>query len=126
MSKTNPFEFVDSVSSTKINLMEAGASERDYSPYLTNRSLSYHSDAVLYANEMNFWSGLDNRLQYEYLLRSLRRRSRRGKWVKPEDAEAVELVSWRYGLSREKARAALELLTSDHVLDIKRQREQDT
>lgn len=126
MSKTNPFDFVDSVSETKVDLIQEGASEGDYSPFLTNRSLSYHSDAILFANEMNLWRGLDGRLQYDYLRHSLRRRRRRSKWVKPDDAQAVDLVSWRYGLSRVKARDALALLSSDHVDLIRRQRESST
>lgn len=122
MAKTNPFDFVDSVSSSKEDIMDR-ENERDYSPYLTNRALSYHADSVLYAAEMNLWRDLENRLQYDYLRHSLRRRGRRSKWHKPEDTEAIDLLCWRYNISRDKARAALAILTPDHVQDIKRQRE---
>ena len=40
--------------------------EKDYVPILTNKSLSYFTDNLLYANEMNRYHFLDKRLQYEF------------------------------------------------------------
>ena len=66
-----PFDFVNSINITKKNLMRGSyndeLSEKAYIPFLTNRSLSYFTDTLLYANEMNRYSTLDNKLQYEYL-----------------------------------------------------------
>lgn len=112
---TDPFEFVDAASYTKEDLIDQGASEGDYSAYLTNRALSYHSDSVLYANEMNFYRNLPGRLQFDYLRHSLRRKRRRSKWHRPEDAGRVRAVSWKMGLSVQKARQALSVMTVDDV-----------
>ena len=64
LSKTNPFDFVKSVSSTKKDIMLDDVDEKSYAPYLTNKSLSYHKDAIFFANEMNLKHGVDHRLQY--------------------------------------------------------------
>lgn len=110
-----PFEFLESISYTKEDLLE-DRDEKDYVPYLINKSLSYHSDGVLYANEMNFWRDLDRKLQYDYLRLSVRRRKRSGvKWSKPEESEAVEAISFWYQLSPKKAREALLVMSGDHV-----------
>lgn len=110
-----PFDLVDSVSSTKVNLMrEDPETEKDYEPFLTNRALSYHADSILYANEMNCCPELHKLMQYEYLLHSLRPRSRRSKWHKKaaEDVELEKMVAETMGLSMRKAREIIPLLTA--------------
>lgn len=125
--KLGPFDVADSASHTKVDLMSQDPSlEKVYSPYLTNRNLSYHSDAVLYVNEMNAMHHLDSRMQYDYLRHSLRARSRRAKWSRPEDPEAIEALTWAYGMSPAKARAALRVLTDDHVEHIKKTKQEHT
>lgn len=119
--KVGPFDLIDSASHTKVDMMREDPSlEKIYSPYLTNRSLSYHSDAVLYANEMNAMHHLDPRMQYDYLRLSLRARSRRSRWAKPEDQEAIDSVSWMYDMSPSKARAAILVMRDEHVEEIKK------
>ena len=34
--------------------------EKQYAPFITNKALSYHQDAVYFANEMNIRHGVDN------------------------------------------------------------------
>lgn len=121
MKKIGPFDLIDSASYTKEDLMESGeAGERDYSPYLANRSLSYHADSVLHANEMNFWRDLGGRLQYDYLRLSLRKRARRSKWSKPDDREGVELAARALGLSPSKAREVFSLLPDSYVTQLRK------
>ena len=116
---SNPFVYVDSVSSSKKNLMRGSANdelaEKGYKPFLTNRSLSYHQDTVLYANEMNMRPHLDNLLQYEFLLNSLRKRKRYAKWVKEVPDATVEMVMEYYGYDRSKAEQALRVLTDEQL-----------
>jgi hypothetical protein len=40
---------------------EDGLEFKDYAPFIVNRSLSYHMDCVLYANEINLHSGYRQR-----------------------------------------------------------------
>jgi hypothetical protein len=114
-----PFVYVESVSYTKKNLMRGTANdelaEKGYNPYLTNRSLSYHSDTVLFANEMNMRSHLAGKLQYEFLLNSLRKRKRYAKWEKDNPDVAVQKIMEYYGYGRSKAEQALRVLTDEQL-----------
>jgi hypothetical protein len=116
---SNPFVYVDSVSYSKKNLMRGTANdelaEKGYKPYLTNRSLSYHQDSILYANEMNMRPHLDNKLQYELLLNSLRKRKRFSKWNKQDPDASVEMIMEYFGYGRSKAEQALRVLTDEQL-----------
>jgi len=89
--------------------------EKGYKPYLTNRSLSYHQDSILYANEMNMRPHLDNKLQYELLLNSLRKRKRFSKWKKQDPDASVEMIMEYFGYGRAKAEQVLRVLTDEQL-----------
>lgn len=116
---SKPFIYADSVSFTKNNLMKGTANdelaEKLYKPFLVNRSMSYHHDSVLYANEMNMRPHLDNKPQYEYLLNTLRKRKRFAKWAKEQSNASVEMVMEYYGYGRSKAEQALRVLTDEQL-----------
>ena len=94
-------------------------SEKAYVPYITNKSLSYFTDTLLYANEMNKFSHLDNKLQYEFLLNSIRPKKRFAKWHKPEQDDDIELVSEFYNYSLPKARNVLSILSAKQLSPIR-------
>jgi len=116
---SNPFVYVDSVSYSKKNLMRGTANdelaEKGYKPFLTNRSLSYHQDSILFANEMNIRPTAENKWQYEYLLNTLRKRKRYSKWKKQDPDAAVEMIMEYFGYGRSKAEDALRVLTDDQL-----------
>ena len=87
-----PFDYVNSINNTKKNLIEDETSEKGYNPFLTNRALSYHVDSLLYANDMNMLSILDNKLQYDYYLHGLKKSKRYSKWHKFEPSEKYEII----------------------------------
>tara|TARA_B100001113_G_scaffold52951_1_gene38941 strand:- start:819 stop:1211 length:393 start_codon:yes stop_codon:yes gene_type:complete len=117
----NPFDYVNSINFTKKNLMKNTANdelaEKDYVPFLTNKSLSYFTDTLLYANEMNRYHFLDKKLQYEFYLNSIRKKKRFAKWAKADDNNEVMMVQEYYKFSPQKAKAALKVL-SPKQLDI--------
>ena len=119
MSDNNPFIYIDSVSYTKKNLMRGSnndeLAEKGYKPYLANRALSYHQDAILYANELNRRPQLDNKLQYEFLLNSLRKRKRYAKWQKKVDDVSLELIMEYFGYGRAEALQAMKVLTDEQL-----------
>ena len=70
-----PFEFIKSINQTKKDLIkDEPLAEKDYKPFLVNRGLSFFQDTVLQVNEMNRLHFLDNKLQFDYLLNSIRPR----------------------------------------------------
>ena len=118
-----PFDFINDINFGKKNLMRKTEndelSEKAYIPYITNRSLSYFTDTLLYANEMNKFSHLDNKLQYEFLLNSIRPKKRFAKWHKPEQDDDIELVSEFYNYSLPKARTVLSILSDKQLSAIR-------
>jgi hypothetical protein len=123
MKKINPFDFTNSVGQHKKDLMRGTAnnklSEKSYSPFLTNRSLSYHNDTVYFANEMNMRRHLDNLLQYDFLLNIIRPKKRYAKWSKKVNDGDVLIVKEYYGFSDTKAFQALSILSKEQLKIIK-------
>lgn len=119
MADANPFIYADSVSNTKKNLMRGSENdelaEKGYNPFLVNKAMSYHQDAILHANLMNEYGFLDNKLQYEFLLNSLRKRKRFAKWHKKTEDVSLELIMEYFGYGRSEALQALRVLTDDQV-----------
>ena len=123
MAKTNPFDFTNSINTSKKNLMRGTdndvLAEKSYSPFLTNRALSYHNDTVAIANEMNTNHFLDKRLQYEFLLNIIRPKKRYAKWSKKEKGGEVDLIKEYYKYNDIKARQALTILTKEQIGEIR-------
>ena len=70
---------------------------------------------MLYANEMNRLHHLDNKLQYEFLLNSIRPKKRFAKWHKPEQDDDVQVVSEFYNYSLPKAKQVLSILSAEQL-----------
>jgi len=115
----SPFEFVNSINTTKKNLIVDDQSEKAYNPYLTNHSLSYFGDTVHLVNVLNRYHHLDKKLQYDFLLNIVRKRKRFSKWNKPDEVSNLEAVKEYYGYSNEKARSILSLLSPEQIEIIK-------
>jgi hypothetical protein len=62
------FDYVTSINDNKKDIMKDDIDERGYSPFHTNRSLSYFNDTVGLANVVNQYHHLDNKLQYHFLI----------------------------------------------------------
>jgi hypothetical protein len=116
----NPYEYVKSINQTKENIMVDDESEKGYNSYIVNRSLSYFNDTVMFANEMNVNHQLDNRLKYEFLLGTIRKKARFSKWIKPDTEESLNIIKECYGYSNEKALQVLNLLSVEQIGQIKR------
>jgi len=123
MAKTNPFDFTNSINQSKTDLMRGTANdklaEKSYSPFLTNRALSYHNDTVFFANEMNTRHHLDNLLQYDFLLNIVRPKKRYAKWSKKDNDGDVLIVKEYFGYNDTKARQALAILTPEQLTTIR-------
>ena len=96
--KVNPFDYVDSILKTKENLIVDEISEKAYVPFLTNRALSYHPDTILYAQEMNTNHHLDHKLQFQYLINTIRPKARKkSKWAKRKEDTDIEAIQQYFG-----------------------------
>ena len=114
---SNPFDYVNDILYTKNYLL---VDEEEYVPFLTNRSLSYHVDCIMFANVMNGLHSLDNKMQHDYLFNTIRSKKRTfKKWIKRETKEDLDLIKRIYNYSTPKALDILKLL-SENDLDILR------
>lgn len=121
---SNPFDYVNAINFTKKDLMTGTENdelaEKGYVPYMTNKSLSYFPDTIMYAQEMNRHHHLDNKLQFHYLINSVRPKKRFSKWAKRQEDNDLEAVKLYYGYNDAKSEAALSLLSSDQIKTIKK------
>jgi hypothetical protein len=115
----NPFQFVNEITYGKKDVMADPDVEKKYAPFMVNRSLSYFSDTVYFANEMNRYHHLDSKLQFQFLLNIVRKKKRFSKWVKPTTDSNVDVIKEYYGYSNEKAIQILPLLSTDQLNIIK-------
>jgi hypothetical protein len=114
----SPFDYVDYVLHKKTPDEELDF--KDYTPFIVNRSLSYHLDCILHASDMNMCSGLDKDMQYQYFLNSIRPMKRKFQpWQKSKSDENIECVKAYFGYSNAKAKEALRILSDEQIAVIK-------
>jgi len=115
-------DIIPSILQTKTDVLVDGVSEKVYAPFVVNKALSYHSDCVLYANEMNANYMLDVKMQYDYLRHSIRSKKRPfNKWVKREKESDLEAIKLYFGYSTRAARDALSVLSEGQLKFIREQ-----
>lgn len=115
-------DILPSIMQTKTDVLVDGVSEKAYAPFMVNKALSYHADCVLHANEMNANYMLDNKMQYQYLLHSVRSKKRPfNKWVKKEKESDLEAVKLYFGYSARAARQVLSVLSEGQLKFIREQ-----
>ena len=109
-------DFLTAINLSKKNIIEEDPlTEKEYLPFVFNRTLSYFQDTVLYSNEMNLRGHLDNRLQNDYLLNSVRRKKRFSRWLKPEKNEDIEAIKEYYSCNYRKAHEIAKVLTGKQL-----------
>ena len=113
-------DYLKTINYTKENLMLVDPlSESKYPPFIVNKSLSYFTDTVLHANEMNRYAHLDNRLQYDYYVHAVRKRKRFSRWDKNEKSEKFDLLKEYYGYSDRKINEVMDLISDEELSTIK-------
>ena len=115
----NPFEYLNAINNTKQDIMVDDVAEKQYNAFMVNRGLSYFYDTALLANEMNKRAHLDNRLQFDFFINTIRKKKRFSKWMKAEEEDNIKVVKEYYGYSNEKARQALTILNDDNIEQLK-------
>jgi hypothetical protein len=115
-------DWLNSINSTKDNLVSDDPTLiKSYPPYIINRCLSSHIDAILFANEMNKNHHLDKDMQYSFYLNSLRKKKRFSPWLRKDKVTDLDIVKQYYSYSNDKAIQALKIL-SRKQLDFIKQR----
>ena len=113
VTKKNPFDFVKSITETKQDIFEGN--EKEYNAFVIN-----NVDCVFVVHALSKYPELSKEVQYQYLLNSIEKKKRYGKWVKKDNLpEELELIKEAFGYSDTKALAALPLFNDKQLLELK-------
>lgn len=114
-------DYLYSINQSKKNILNDNPeAEKKYPPFIVNKCLSSFTDSILYANEMNKNTHIDNKLQYDFFINSLKPRKRFTPWLRKETLEDIELVKQYYGYSHNKALEAVRILTKEELNHIRK------
>ena len=114
-------DYLNAINYTKEPLMntEDEQWEKKYPPFIVNKCVSPFADTIMWWNEINQLPHLDKKLQFDFLINSLRPRKRSTPWLKAKKLKNLEYVKEYYGYNNEKAKAALDILNDEQISAIK-------
>ena len=114
-------DYLKAINESKENLLDTPDPtwEKKYPPFVINKCLHAFQDTILFVNEINQLPNLDNKLQFDFFLNTLRARKRYTPWLKANKLENLEYVKEFYGYNNEKARNALNILNDEQIATIK-------
>ena len=115
-------DYLKAINQSKEKLMDGDDEEweKKYPPFIVNKCLSPFPDTIQLVNEINQLPHLDKKLQFDFLINSLRPRKRFTPWMKAKKLDNLEYVKEYYGYSNEKAKTALEILNDEQISAIKK------
>jgi len=87
-------DYLNSINTTKENLMDSDDPmwEKKYVPFIINKCMAPFNDTIMLVNELNMRHHLDKKLQYDFLLNSVRSKKRYAPWVKARKLKDLEYV----------------------------------
>jgi hypothetical protein len=115
-------DYLNAINQSKEPLLDSEDEQwtKKYPPYIVNKCLAPFPDTIQLVNEMNQLPHLDKKLQFDFLINSLRPRKRFTPWMKAKKLDNLEYVKEYYGYSNEKAKTALEILNDEQISAIKK------
>jgi hypothetical protein len=116
-------DYLTAINYSKENLLDSDDTtiEKDYTPFVINRCLSYFPDTILQVNEMNIRPSIDKKMQFDFLLGSIRKRKRFSKWIKDENVEDFEMIRDYFEYSNRKTKEIMHLLTEEDIENIRKE-----
>ena len=114
-------EYLNAINHTKESLLDSEDEEweKKYPPFIVNKCVYPFQDTIMLVNEINQLPHLDKKLQFDFLLNSVRSRRRFSPWLKASRIEDLEYVKQYYGYSNAKAKQALDILTDEQISTLK-------
>tara|TARA_Y100000310_G_C20214810_1_gene593033 strand:- start:39 stop:422 length:384 start_codon:yes stop_codon:yes gene_type:complete len=117
-------DYLKAINYTKVAMKDLGDDfefiKKKYSPFIVNKCLSFFPDSIFQANNMNINHHLDKDMQYEYLLKSTRKRNRFGGWSRKSKSENLDIIKKHFGYSNSKAEEVLDILTDSDINNIRK------
>ena len=115
-------EYLNAINVSKEPLLDSEDEmwEKKFAPFIVNKCVAPFEDTVMLVNEINQLHHLDKKLQFDFLINSLRPRKRYAPWMKAKKLKNLEYVKEFYGYNNEKAKAALDILDDEQISAIKK------
>ena len=114
-------DYLNAINHTKEKLMDTEDEqwEKKYPSFIVNKCVAPFTDTILLVNEINQYPSIDKKMQFDFLLNSLRPRKRFTPWLKAKKLDNLEYVKEFYGYNNEKAKVALTILNEEQIATIK-------
>lgn len=121
MSEYSLTKYLTDINYSKEKLLDTDDSdwEKKYPPFIINKGLSYFSDTIMYANEMNRLHHATKHMQFSFFLNSIKSRKRFSKWLKASKIKDLDVIKQHFGYSNKKAQEVLSILTKEQIDYIK-------
>ena len=115
-------DYLNAINHTKERLLDSEDEEweKKYPPFVVNKCVYPFQDTIMLVNEINQLPHLDKKLQFDFLINSVRSRRRYTPWLKANKLDNLEDVKEYYNYSNEKAKQALDILTDEQIAEIKK------
>ena len=115
-------DYLNAINHSKEPLLDSEdeAWTKKYPPFIINKCLAPFPDTIQLVNEINQLHHLDKKLQFDFLINSLRPRKRYQPWMKAKKLKNLEYVKEFYGYNNEKAKSALDILSDEQISAIKK------
>ena len=87
-------DYINAINYTKEPLLDTEDEEwiKKYPPYIVNKCIAPFTDSVMLVNEINQLHHLDKKMQFDFLINSLRPRKRYAPWMKAKKLKSLEYV----------------------------------
>lgn len=109
-------DFLNSINHDKKALLDKDeGAVRLYKPFIVNKCLSFFTDTIFHANEINCKHWLDPKTQFDFYRLSVRKKKRFSPWIKKQDDENIAVIKEVYGYSEMKAREVLNILSPNDI-----------
>ena len=117
----DPKEYLNAINHTKERLLDSEDEEweKKYPPFIVNKCVYPFQDTIMLVNEINQLPHLDKKLQFDFLLNSIRSRKRFTPWIEASRIEDLEYVKEYYGYSNDKAKQDLDILKDEQIDTVK-------
>lgn len=110
------FDFIESVTNHKHDLMTSDACEKAYDPFMVNRALAMGKDTVLLASIMNMSPNNDKFMQYQFYLQSIPKKKRYNKWAKKTPISPdIEVIARYFKVNMTVAGTYRKLINEDQM-----------
>lgn len=108
------FDIVNSITFTKEDLSDHPDFEKTYNKFMINRLLGQNPDLVALVCVLNDFK-LPNKAHYQFYMKTVHKKKRYVKYVKPKEVLHLDLIKKYYGVGNVKAIDYLKLLSEEQI-----------